>query len=418
MNGAAADVDRLRAARAWPLPLPALVIIVLLGVVGAWLFGAGLLFIANWWQQDEYSHGWLIPPLVAFILWQRRRRIWAERAPGSWTGVALVTLGLALLLLGEAAVFKRLPALGLVPVLMGLGLAWLGPQAMRHVWVPLAFLFFAMPLPGSLYVPLSMQLQLISSELGAAILQLLGVSVLLDGNLIDLGVYKLQVAEACSGLRYLFPLAAFGFLCAWIYKAPLWARAFVFLATGPITIVMNSVRIAFTGLFVEHGSIALAEGFMHLFEGWVIFLAALAVLFALMWLLARIRGQRGGLVELLDFDRRAGAHIPPAPRTTTPAAVPAPLLVCVLLLLLAVPAKAAVAGREQLVPERPGLVTFPLAIDAWQGVPLPLETAMLAATGADDHLLADYAAAALHGAGVPVNLWIAYYDEQIRDAAA
>jgi exosortase D (VPLPA-CTERM-specific) len=192
----------------------------------------------------------------------------------------------------------------------------------------------------------------------------------------------------------------------------------VLFATVPITILMNSLRIAMTGLLVEYGSTELAEGFMHLFEGWVIFLAALLALFALMWGLARLAGNRAGPADLLDFDRMAGAHI--APRTPAPpSGLPRPWLAAVTLLVLAVPAAAAAKDRPQIIPARPGLVTFPLTLGAaggtaWHGRPIPIEGETLQAVGSDDYLLADFEPE--RGQGF-VNLWVAYYDEQIRDAA-
>jgi exosortase D (VPLPA-CTERM-specific) len=388
--------------------------LVVLGSI-AFLFADGLVFVARQWSDPEYSHGWLIPAVTLFVLWSRREAILAERGNGAWLGVLLVVLALTFFMLSQMALVLRGPFLALIPLLVGLGFAMLGRRAMRHALMPLLFLVFAFPLPGSLAVPLSTTLQLISSKLGAGILNLVGVSVFLDGNIIDLGVYQLQVAEACSGLRYLFPLASFGFLCAWLYKAPLWARGLVLLATVPITILTNSARIAMTGLFIEYGSIELAEGFMHLFEGWVIFLVALAILFLLMWAIARLTGEARGIVDLLDFDRLAGRAAPAGGAAVPPRRVPAPFVACAGLLLATVLASGPLTERQQSIPERPGLVTFPLVLGTWQGQPIPVTNqSVLRALGADDHLLADYRRA---GAEAPVNLWVAYYDHQLGDAA-
>lgn len=378
------------------------------------LFSSGIRFIWFWWGGAEYSHGPLIPLITAFIVWQRRKVIMAERGAGSWAGLALVLVGLAVLFFGEIAVLRRLPAAGFVIVLMGLCLAALGPRAMRHLWVPLAFLFFAMPLPGTLYVPLAMKLQFISSELGAAILRLVGVSVFLDGNVIDLGSYKLQVAEACSGLRYLFPLSAFAFLCAWLYRAPLWAKALVLLSTIPLTIVMNSARIALTGVFMEYGSTELAEGFMHLFEGWVVFLIVLVLLFLLMWLLALLSGSKASPLDLLDFDRLSGATGPVQRAGTLRAAPAVPFVLAVAALVVAAPFSNAFANRSQHIPARPALAEFPMELGDWQGRPIPLDDQTQRALGASDSLLVDFAQG---GTGIPVNMWLAYYATQVDESS-
>jgi exosortase D (VPLPA-CTERM-specific) len=392
-----------------------LVAIALAAICLALLFGNGLGFVARQWGDPEYSHGWLIPVVTLVVLWSRRRAILTTRPDGSWLGCGLVAIGLVGLLLGEMAFVQRAGFVMLPVVLAGLGLAALGFRAMRFAWLPLLFLYFALPLPGSIYVPLSTSLQFVSSELGAGMLRLLGVSVYLDGNIIDLGTYQLQVAEACSGLRYLFPLASFGFLCAWLFNAPFWARAIVLLSTVPITVLTNSARIAMTGLFVEHGSIELAEGFMHLFEGWVIFIVALLVLFALMWLLARVLGNNRHVLDLLDFDRLTAEPDAAGARATTPRRVPAPFAASLGLILAAVAAHGPLTDRVQLIPQRPGLVTFPLRIEGWRGLPIPIgDQQVLEQLGADDYLLADFAR---DGAPAPVNLWVAYYDHQLGTAA-
>lgn len=250
---------------------------------------------------------------------------------------------------------------------------------------------------------------------------MLGISVFLDGNVIDLGTYKLQVAEACSGLRYLFPLTALTFLCAWMYRSPFWAKAVVLVSVVPITILTNSARIAFTGVLVEYGSIAQAEGFMHFFEGWVIFLVALLLVFLLMVALARLRGDRAGFGGLLDVDRLSGAHIAcdEAPATTKTKegrllGMPLPWAVCVALVLAAVPVQAAMMNRPQAVPDRPGLATFPLEVGAWQGQPASIDARTQNSLKASDYFLGDFVRA--NDGGV-VNLWVAYYDAQLQMAA-
>jgi exosortase D (VPLPA-CTERM-specific) len=376
------------------------------------LFDRGLILVARQWSDPEYSHGWLIPVVTLFILWSRRGPILAERGSGAWLGVALVALALGVLLLAEMAFVRRGPFLAMIALLIGLGYAALGRRAMRWALLPLLFLIFAFPLPGSVYVPLTTKLQLISSEIGAFMLRAMGISVYLDGNVIDLGSFQLQVAEACSGLRYLFPLASFGFLCAWLYRAPFWAKGLVLLSVVPITIVTNSGRIALTGVFMELGYEDLAQGLMHDIEGWMIFIVALSMMFALMWLLARLTGRRGGLAELLDFDRLNGTM--PAAAAPAPRAVPAPLLACALLLVVAAVAYQPLTARAQTIPDRPGLVTFPLRVGDWSGQPIPIDDdTVLEGLGADDYLLVDFATA---GALAPVNLWVAYYDEQLNDA--
>ena len=161
------------------------------------------------------------------------------------------------------------------------------------MFVPIIFLLFAIPLPYFIDAVLSYRLQLISSELGTAFIRLFQIPVFREGNVIDLGVYKLQVVEACSGLRYLYPLMSLGFLAAYFFQAPIWQRALIFLSTIPITIVMNSLRIGIVGILVDHFGPQDADGFLHMFEGWIIFIACAGVLVAEMSLLARLASGKG-----------------------------------------------------------------------------------------------------------------------------
>jgi exosortase D (VPLPA-CTERM-specific) len=385
------------------------------------LSGGSLASLVSWWQNGEGSHGWVVPIIIGIILWQRRHRILATDSAPSWWGFAAIVLGLAVLLVDEVAQLRRFGLPALVLIAWGGTLATLGWQGFRLAAVPIAYLLFAMPPPGPLYVWLSLQLQFISSQIGAAMLHLLGISVFLDGNIIDLGVYKMQVAEACSGLRYLFPLTSFAFLCAWMYRAPLWAKGIVLLSVIPITVMTNSARIAMTGVFIEYGSIELAEGFMHLFEGWVIFLVALAILFGLMWLMARLRGDRGSIVDLLDFGRLSGGHIQPAGQRASDRAEPAsllglpyPWLAGVALVLLAVPVHTALMDRTQVIPARPGLVTLPTQFGEWRGRPSTIDTETREILKSSDYFLGDFGKG---GTPASVNLWIVYYDQQVRNAA-
>src|SRR5581483_7395009 len=140
------------------------------------------------------------------------------------------------------------------------------------------FLIFAIPLPYFINAGVSLELQLVSSRLGVAFIRLFDVPVYLEGNLIDLGTYKLQVVEACSGLRYLFPLFSLSFLAAYLFQAPIWQRVLVLLSSIPITVAMNGFRIGIVGLTMDRWGPRMADGALHFFEGWIIFIASALVL--------------------------------------------------------------------------------------------------------------------------------------------
>jgi len=377
------------------------------------LFVPALWDVAREYRTPEFSHGLLVLPLVVWLLWQRRLPIWRCRDAGAPGGLLPVAAGIAVALFGHAANIESLPYLGLPPVLFGLIACALGWPAARLILIPLGLLYLGFPVPNQNYITLSLALQLASSHIGTAILGVFDIPVLLDGNIIDLGHYKLQVAEACSGMRYLLPLITFGVICALLYRGPWIVRVAVVVLTLPITLLLNGTRIALTGLLVEYGDARLAEGFIHFVEGWLIFLVALLCLFAFLWGTTRLAGERKALLDLLDFDRIGGGA--PSPPAAEPTIVPSrPLLLAAMLLAAAAVALVPLHDRPLDVPQRPGLVTFPLAFDDYRGELQAVNAASERALQADDHLLVDFTNS---DSPVPVNLWVAYYDSLTRNGS-
>jgi exosortase D (VPLPA-CTERM-specific) len=373
----------------------------------AWLFRDGLEKIyATWFDAPEYSHGILIPFITAYLIWQRTEELQQRPFSGSWLGVCCVIFGLALLGVGELSAIYMLGQYALLIVLAGWFLSWLGWSAFRVVAVPLLILAFMIPLPQFLYQGLSAKLQLLSSELGVWVIRLFGISVFLEGNVIDLGTFKLQVVEACNGLRYLFPLMTLGFVMAYLYQASLWKRAVVFLSTIPITVLMNSFRIGVIGVTVEHWGPVMAEGFLHDFEGWVIFMACFSVLFIEMWLLMRLTGDRRQLRVVFGLD------LPPVPARDSSSVrvrpVPHALTVAVLALLIAVVGSQAIPHVKEIEPPRAEFSRFPQTIDGWVGRSATLESVYIDALKFTDYLLMNYSDAEHH----LINVYAAYYASQ------
>lgn len=368
-------------------------------------FRDGLVFmVATWNQVEEYGYGWFVPPIVAFLVWQRADRLRALPLQGAWGGLVPVLLGLAMGVLGQWSAVRVIGQLGFVVAVAGLAACVIGWRGLRVIGGPLALLLFMVPLPQFLLRELSQQLQLVSSQLGVAVIRAADISVFLEGNVIDLGSLKLQVAEACSGLRYLFPLLVLGTLAASFVPAPWWQRVLLVLSTVPLTVLINSARIGLIGITVEHGGRAMAEGLLHELEGGAMFLLCVALLLAEIALLARLRGRR--LRDVFALDRPA----PPPPSAAGPLRrVPPPALAATGL-LAAFGALAVLAGPPDTV--RPARLTwseFPLALPGgWQGRSDTLPADVLATLALDDYLLVDYA----RPGDRPVNLYAAYYAAQ------
>ena len=369
------------------------------------------------WQREEYSHGFLIPLVSGFLLWQRRAQFAQLTPRGSWTGVALAVLGLAIYFVGSLASITTVDTYALVIVIAGCVLALMGWQAFKLAAVPIALLFLMNPIPAFFYNNLSLQLQLISSELGVGLMRLFGVSVFLEGNVIDLGAYKLEVAEACSGLRYLFPLMTLGVICAYLFKGRAWMRWCLFLSTVPITVLMNSLRIGVIGLLVDRFGIAQAQGFLHWFEGWVVFMLCFLLLLAEAWLLLWLSGSPHGMRDLFALEAVPAA---PGPSGSRGRALGGPAALVLAILLLAVVPARALPKRVEVSPARADFVEFPLQIGSWRGRRERLETVYIDTLRMDDYVLANFVREPAAGESVGgaeltqalVNLYVVYYASQ------
>ena len=389
--------------------------IALLGVI----YFDALRYMAGIWVEDEnYGHGFFVPFISLFLIWLKRDKIRALESRGSWWGLSLILLGVVFYGLGELGTLMVLLHLSFWLVLVGLCWAALGGRILRELSFPLLYLLTMIPLPQFLLQGLSGQLQLISSALGVGCLQVIGVTAFRDGNVIDLGPIQLQVVEACSGLRYLFPLMSLSLLCSCLFQAPMWKRVVVFLSSMPIAIVLNGFRIGVIGVLVELFGAGAAEGFLHLFEGWVIFLMSLAILALVIWGLSRIgsTAERQSFSDLLRLPSGSGTAVQPGAVRSSflTGALPAPLFCAVGLLVSLAVASPYLISREEIVPARQSLLNFPMQVQQWQGSTFPLEKEYIETLRFDDYLLADYRAAG----GSPVNFYVAYYRSQRKGQSA
>ena len=284
------------------------------------LFRIGFEGLAAAWAKPEFSHGPVIPCLSFYMFLRELKDVPPARGPvpDRWPGVAVIGLSLAIALGGNLAGIDDLVFYALIVWVAGLVLVGFGWTRGHVFWPSVLHLVFMLPLPQFIYWKVSTSLQLVSSEVGVGLVQLAGVPVFLDGNIIDLGVYKLQVAEACSGLRYLFPIMSFTYVFAVLYRGPRWHKAVLLLSAIPLAVLMNSVRIGIIGILVDRFGIAQAEGFLHAFEGWVIFLACIAILFAMAKAMQRLSGDRRPLGEALEMDFSGLGTRSPASATSSP----------------------------------------------------------------------------------------------------
>ena len=260
-----------------PLAMPALMFVTLLAVL-YWSVAVNL--VHQWWSDENYSHGFLVPLFSGYLVWRRRGALTPMPVRRHWIGWPVLVFGLGCLVIGDLAAENFLQRSSLIVVVAGLVLVNLGTSAFRLVAFPLAYLFFMIPMPATIFYKLAFPLQMLAAANSAAVLDLLGVPVLLDGNVIHLSRVTLGVAEACSGIRSLISLLALAVAWAYLTLPSLPAMAILVAAAIPITIAANAARIVITGLIGQSFGMQYAQGFFHTFSGWLIFIVAFVCLLA------------------------------------------------------------------------------------------------------------------------------------------
>jgi exosortase D (VPLPA-CTERM-specific) len=369
-------------------------------------FPALRFMVATWSQVEEYSYGYFVPAITAFLVWQRSAELRRHELTGSWLGLPVAALALLLGAVGQFSAIRLFSQYGFVVGVFGVALAATGLRGTRIVAVPLAMLLFMIPMPQFLLREASQSLQLLSSQLGVALIRALGISVFLEGNVIDLGSYKLQVVEACSGLRYLFPLMVLGCLAAYFFQGAWWKRLVLILSSVPLTIVINSLRIGLIGVTVEHWGPAMAEGLLHDLEGWFMFMVCVALLVGEMALLARLGPGRQDLRSAFGLD--VPQRLAPGTQVATRRGC-GPLVAVALLLAMAAAATIAVPPGRSAAPARKPYTEFPLELPGgWQGRSDHIAANVLATLAVDDYFIANYQ----RGHAPWVNFYSAYYAAQ------
>lgn len=373
------------------------------------IFWSAFQSLGSAWMTPEYSHGPLIP-LISLYLFLRERRAAPTARPearrNATPGIALLLFALGFAVFGNMVRIPDLVTYALifwVGALVLIGLGW--EQGKRH-WAPVLHLVFMLPLPLFVYWKLTVLLQGISSEIGVWLIELARIPVFLDGNVIDLGVYQLQVAEACSGLRYLFPILSFSYLFAILYRGPIWHKATLLLLAAPLSVLMNSFRIGMIGVLVNSHGIGAAEGFLHLFEGWVIFGACIGVLFAVAVALQRFSPNPLPLSETIDLDFEGFAD---EAKKITSLAASTGLYAAAALALIIGTAFLVLPRPEHVTVERDSFALFPHQIENWEAEMVPLQPATEDVLAADDYINALYVSPT---EAAPVSFFSAWYGQQ------
>jgi len=255
-----------------------------------------VVLVRQWWDDPNFSHGFFVPLLSAYLVWQKKDEVASLPLKPSWWGLAVMVGAAGILVLGILGAELFLSRSSFILLLGGLVIFFWGWARFRALIFPWVFLFLMVPLPTLVMNEITLPLQFFASNLAAGLLGLLGAPVLRDGNVIQLPTMSLEVVEACSGIRSLVSLITLAVIYAYLLEKDKVIQVLLVLCAVPIAIAANGLRIMGTGLAGTYWSPDKAEGFFHEFSGWVIFLLSLALLLGVHRLLRFFAGRGRRLV--------------------------------------------------------------------------------------------------------------------------
>jgi exosortase len=261
---------------------PSLWQVAVLALLVGWLYASVLFHLGKQWVNDpNFSHGFFVPAFSLFVLWQGRVQIaHRPRRPSAW-GLLIILLALLILIVGVLGAELFLSRVSLLILIAGLVIFFCGWHFFRGLLFPWAVLFLMIPLPAIVFTQVTFPLQMLTSKVSALLLPLAGVPVLREGNVIYLPAMPLEIAEACSGIRSLLSLATLAIIYGYLVETRVWVRIVLAIASIPLAVAANSLRIVGTGLLVQYWDPDKAEGFFHTFSGWLVFVVSLVMLFLL-----------------------------------------------------------------------------------------------------------------------------------------
>jgi exosortase D (VPLPA-CTERM-specific) len=350
------------------------------------------------WNQGDNSYCYLVVPLFLYLCWEKRAEFYFDQFSWSPWGIALVLLSILCLIAGELGSMETLLYIGVWGCVVGVLVILYGLR-LRQLIFPVLILAFIVPMPPFINRMLTFNLKLAASTLSVLFMQLAGISVFQDGNIIDIGITQLQVVDACSGLRYFVPLILMALLFGYFYCRRLWPKIVLLLVVPPLSIVVNGLRIFVTGKLHLWGHAELAEDFFHDFSGWLVFMIAGALLFGTSMVLKRFGPQGRGAVEpAVDTGAKA-----------VPSMVPMALTVVLCVVFAGTGWALQKLPSSANLPARKSFEAFPMVIDGWQAKRHYLSDDILNSLWADDYLSATYSRRGLPN---KVQMLIPFYEYQ------
>lgn len=348
-----------------------------------WLYWSTVIhLVGEWWHDPNFSHGFFVPLFCAYVIWQERDRLARLTPRPSRSGIVVLVAGLGVAILGRLGAELFLDRSSMLLALAGVVIVFLGWNLFRAVLFPWACLLLMIPIPTILFNQITFPLQLLVSQVSAEVLRWVGVPLVLQGNILKLATGPLDVAEACSGIRSLTSLLTLSIIYGYLLEKRLWVRWFLALASVPIAIAANCVRIIGTGLLVQHGYPGAAHGASHETWGVIVFVLALLMLYGLHALIRFLFAGKGG--QSFPPGTHAATTVSPDSRSSTTSFIVATLLIAVSAVFLQ-----AHAGSEDF-PTRCPLAQFPAQLDGWAGTDRAIDDETLKVLKPSDYLLRVY----------------------------
>lgn len=372
-------------------------------------------YLLGKWGMDDFTYSYFIPLVVAYLIWEKRTELAREPACRSWAGLLPALLGILLYWMGELGGEFTIMFISLWFLSVGALWSIIGWRKLRVIAFPVFLTLAMVPPPNVLYSSLTLRLKLMSSQIGVLMLQMCGLSAYREGNVIDVGFTKLQVVDACSGLRYFFPLIVLGILLAYFFKGALWKKIVIVMSAIPISIVTNSMRIASVGILYQFMGPAAAEGFFHDFSGWFIFMISLGILLLEMGILKRVFPGRA-TDRLQDATCNDVSQSPYPEQNRYPGLFRfiSPQFLIILLLMGATAAGVQGVSNRDRTPLKKPFSEFPEAVGGWTAKRQQMEKMYLDALELNDYLLADFR----NSRDETINCYVAFNDYQSKGKAS